>query len=172
AKKKKNLLLINHRKYEVGGKVSTLKSTGKPINDSSYPYFALIDLWIEVLGDAPEESPLTPQRWKKTNEIVYNKIPPISSHLCNTKDRQQIKAVLLEMMQLFILHGAQDASMTLFVARAVAIITQNLPIPTSVSKDLVWIQEFQRDTLERTQRPIISCPEITRAPELEVTKEE
>ncbi len=61
--------------------------------------------------------------------------------------------------------------MTLFVARAVAIITQSLPIPASISKEPVWIQENQRDTLERTQRPIISCPEITLAPELEVTKE-
>ncbi len=64
AKRKKNLLLINHQKYELGGKVSTLKSTGKPINDSSYPYFAMIDLWIEVLGDSPEESPLTREHWE------------------------------------------------------------------------------------------------------------
>ncbi len=75
-------------------------------------------------------------------------------------------------MQLFALYGAQVASMTLFVARAVAIITQNLLIPKSVSKEPIWIQEFQEDTLKRTQRPIISCPEITLAPELEVTKEE
>ncbi|MCP3683127.1 MAG: hypothetical protein GY861_10590, partial [bacterium] len=128
AKKKKNILLIDYHKYEGGGKVSTLKSAGKPINDSTYPYFALIDLWIEVLGDAPEDSPLTPEHWKKMNEIVYNKIPPISSHLCNTKDWGQTKAVLLEMMRFFVLYGAQDASVTLFVARAVAIITQNLPI--------------------------------------------
>ncbi|MCP3683650.1 MAG: hypothetical protein GY861_13275 [bacterium] len=62
--------------------------------------------------------------------------------------------------------------MTLFVARAVAIITQNLRMPKSVSEDPVQIQEFQRDTLKRTQRPIISCPEITLAPGLEVTKDE
>ncbi|MCP3681060.1 MAG: hypothetical protein GY861_00080 [bacterium] len=58
--------------------------------------------------------------------------------------------------------------MILFVARVVTIITQNLPIPM----DLVRIREFQRDTLERTQRLIISCPEIILAPELEVTEEE
>ncbi len=125
-----------------------MKSAGKPINDSSYPYFAMIDLWIEVLGDSPEESPLTREHWERMNEVVYNKIPPIPSHLCNTNDQQKTKGVLQEMMQLFILYGAQDASMTLFVARAVSIITQNLPIPASVSKDLIWIQLFQRDTLE------------------------
>ncbi len=49
-------------------------------------------------------------------------------------------------MRLYILYGAQDASMILFIARVVAIITQNLPIPT----DPVWIRQFQRETLERT----------------------
>ncbi len=62
--------------------------------------------------------------------------------------------------------------MTLFVARAVSIITQDLPIPASVSKNPIWIQLFQRDTLEGTKRPIISCPEITLAQGLEVTTEE
>ncbi|MCP3684294.1 MAG: hypothetical protein GY861_16575, partial [bacterium] len=136
------MLQIEHRKYEVGGKVSTLKSAGKPTNDSAYPYFALIDLWIEILGDSPDDSPLTPEHWKKMNDIVYNKIPPASSHLSYTNDREKTKTALLEMMQLFILYGAQDASMTLFVARAVAIITQSLPIPKSTSKDPVWIHEF------------------------------
>ncbi len=84
AKQKKNPLLINFQKYEVGGKVSTLKSAGKPINDSSYPYFVLIDLWIEVLRDSPGESPLTLKHWEKMDEIVYSKIPPIPSHLYNT----------------------------------------------------------------------------------------
>ncbi|MCP3686619.1 MAG: hypothetical protein GY861_28610 [bacterium] len=111
----------------------------------------MIDLWIEVLGDSPEESPLTREHWEWMNEIVYNKIPPIPSRFCHTKDRQKTKEVLREMMQLFILYGAQDASMTLFVARAVSIITQNLPIPASVSKNPIWIQLFQRDTLERTK---------------------
>ncbi|MCP3683228.1 MAG: hypothetical protein GY861_11110, partial [bacterium] len=91
AKKKKNILLIDHQKYEVGGNVSTLKSDGKPINDSAYPYFPLIDLWIEVLGDSPEDSPLTREHWDKMNEIVYNKIPPVPSHLYNTQDRQRTK---------------------------------------------------------------------------------
>ncbi|MCP3681061.1 MAG: hypothetical protein GY861_00085, partial [bacterium] len=93
-----NLLLIDHQKYGVRGKVSTLKSAGKPINDSPYSYFALIDLWIKVLRDSPEESPLIREYWNKMNEIVYNKIPPVSSRLYNTKNRQQTKAVLLEMM--------------------------------------------------------------------------
>ncbi len=60
--------------------------------------------------------------------------------------------------------------MTIFIARALAIIISNLPIPKNVVGNPVWIQEFQRDTLKRTQRPIISCPKITLA--LEITKEE
>ncbi len=71
-----------------------------------------------------------------------------------------------------ILYGAQDASMTIFVARALAIITSNLPIPKNVVGNPVWIQEFQQDILKRTQRPILSCPEVTLACGLEITKEE
>ncbi len=77
---------------------STLKAAEEPINESSYPYFALIDLWIKVLGDSPEESPLTYEYWNKMNEIVYNKIPPVSSRLYNTQNRQQTKIVLVKMM--------------------------------------------------------------------------
>ncbi|MCP3682255.1 MAG: hypothetical protein GY861_06135 [bacterium] len=163
---------IDHEKYEVGGKVSTLKSAGKSTNDSSYPYFPLIDLWIEILGDSPADSPLTPEHWKKMNELVYNKIPTASSRFNYTNDQEKTKTALLDMMRLFVLYGAQDASMTLFIARALAIITSNLPIPKSTVEDPMWIHEFQRDTLKRMQRPIISCPEITLAPGLEVTKEE
>ncbi len=76
------------------------------------------------------------------------------------------------MVQTSILYGAQDASMTIFIARALAIITSKLPIPKSTVENPIWIQEFQKDTLKRTQRPIISCPEITLAPGLEITKEE
>ncbi len=65
-----------------------LKTSGKPINDSSYPYFALINLWVIILGDNPEQSPLAYEYRERMNEIVYNKIPPVPSRLYNTKDRQ------------------------------------------------------------------------------------
>ncbi|MCP3682343.1 MAG: hypothetical protein GY861_06595, partial [bacterium] len=73
------------------------------------------------------------------------------------------------MVRTSILYGAQDASMTIFVARALAIITSKLPIPKSTIGNPVWIREFQQDILKRTQRPIHSCPEITLAHGLEIS---
>ncbi len=58
----------------------------------------MIDLLVEILGDAAEESPLDSAHWELLNEIVYNEIPPIPDHLRNMKDRHRTKRALLEMM--------------------------------------------------------------------------
>ncbi len=76
------------------------------------------------------------------------------------------------MMQLFVLYGAQDASLTLFITRGLAIITSKLPIHSKISKNLVWCQLFQKDILDHMQRPIISCTEIPLEKVLEVTSED
>ncbi len=99
ASRKNNLLLINQQDYELGGKVSTLKAAGKPTTkDRIYTYLSMIDLFVEVLGDSLEESPLDPEHWKLLNEIVYNEIPQFSDRLRNTKDCQRTNRALLEMM--------------------------------------------------------------------------
>ncbi len=46
-----------------------------------------------------------------------------------TKDQQKTKRILKEMMQTFVHYRAQYALMTLFIARGLAMITQNLPEP-------------------------------------------
>ncbi|MCP3686347.1 MAG: hypothetical protein GY861_27195 [bacterium] len=92
------MLKIGSHTYEVGGKVSTLKAAGKPPDNVHFPYFALIDVWIEVLGDSAEDSPLKPEHWKRMNQIVYNDILPPFHCLNYTNDRQKTKAYLLEMV--------------------------------------------------------------------------
>ncbi|MCP3681224.1 MAG: hypothetical protein GY861_00910 [bacterium] len=100
AHRKNNLLCINHQKYELGGKVSSLKAAGRPRKDTIYPFFSMIDSLVEVLGDSPKGSALDPEHWKLLNEIAYNEIHQFSGCLRNTKDRQRTKRALLEMMQL------------------------------------------------------------------------
>ncbi len=95
AGRKTNLLLIDNQEYELGGKVSTLKATGKPTTKGSiYPFLSMIDLLVEVLGDSPNKSPLDEEHWEMLNEIIYNEIPPISGQLMHTKDRQKTKRIL------------------------------------------------------------------------------
>ncbi|MCP3683391.1 MAG: hypothetical protein GY861_11940 [bacterium] len=171
AHKKKNLLHINHHNYELGGKVSSLKAAGKSGKGTVYPFFPMIDLLVEVLGDSPEDSPLDRDHWVLMNEIVYNEIPQFPNRLINTKDHHRMKRILLEIMRLFVLYGAQDASLTHFIAKGLAIITSELPTPSKIT-DPLWCFLFQKDILDLMQRPIISCPEIPLEKGLEVTSED
>ncbi len=98
---------------------------------------------IEVLRNFPEENILILEYWERMNEIVYNEILPVPSHLYNIKDRQRTKDKGLRNRQV-----------------------------ESVFKELIWTQEFQGIILERTHRSNISCPEIALTSELEYFKEE
>ncbi len=80
------------------------------------------------------------------NEIVYNEIPQFPDHLNNIKDHQRTKRILLEMMWLFVLYRAQDGSLTVFIAKGLAIITSELPIPSKIS-DPLWCRLFQKDII-------------------------
>ncbi len=98
---------------------------------------------MEVLGKFHEENLSTFEYWERRNEIVYKAILPVSSYLYDIENRQRTKN-----------KGLRDRQIE------------------STSKELTWIQEFQRIILERIQKSNISCLEITLTPELEFSKEE